>query len=552
MFSTMGWNSALAADTDIAACDEERLALDFEAENRRREGRYFTPAALVDLTFDLASPLVPARGPVAIIDPACGAGAFLAAGRRFLPSAALFGLELSGEIARRCQKRVSSAIVLQGDALRGGLHPLLTRIPRGAFEVWVGNPPYNGTSSLLKDASAYEAIRKLLPRKFSLPRGTSLRDDFAFFLLIAASRLRTRAGALAFVTSSTLLDSYLYSELRRSLLESLSLREVVDLGPGMFFGTRVRTCLTVWSSAPANDAARFLRRSPGHGQPFRASQLGPPILIRPRAPEWLLRSTTPEADSLDLGWRTGGETVSTLVPISFPGLKTRFDELLVDEEPRRLLDRLSDLLACPAGSLSGFADRHAIPGHCLPKLRMLKLEMEREPFSIDATKVRPFFRYAGSKHRGTIPSTARAYCYLDRRLIPRGDHRLRGEYDPHACLVKLVFNARELPLSASLLEESGCVHDHRHSRFAPLLVPSRLSKGSLALTRSGGALGSDVPNLSAKGLALASKWGSPLKVFRAVVGFINSQPVQEVWAPVYGTTRELPVPVGDWLKARNF
>src|SRR5690606_5979307 len=96
------------------------------------------------------------------------------------------------------------------------------------------------------DPEAYDRLRALLSEP--LPRGTSLRDDYAFFLLVAADRLSRQPGALAFITSATLLDAFLYAPLRRHLLKTLRLCAVELLPPGAFRGTRVRTCITVWRS----------------------------------------------------------------------------------------------------------------------------------------------------------------------------------------------------------------------------------------------------------------------------------------------------------------
>jgi hypothetical protein len=41
----------------------------------------------------------------------------------------------------------------------------------------------------------------------------------------------------------------------------------------------------------------------------------------------------------------------------------------------------------------------------------------RPPARADPRSVRPFHR-AGARHRGRLPPSARAHCYLDRRLIP--------------------------------------------------------------------------------------------------------------------------------------
>ncbi|MFZ5470488.1 MAG: N-6 DNA methylase [Myxococcota bacterium] len=499
------------------------MALPRESAERRRSGAYFTPAPLVRTVLEHAAHHVPAHERLAVVDPACGAGAFLAAAKQRFPQASLHGLELSPTSAATCRERVGFADVDVGDALRGGLDALLSRIPQGAFELWVGNPPYNGTSPVLADKQAYA---RLLPSDFSPPRGTSLRDDFAFFLLLAALRLQSRRGVLAFITSATLLDAFLYAPMREALLRKLHLREVIDLGAGAFANTKVKTCITVWTSpGPTRGTVRY------QGRGFADS-------FTPAGPEYLLRPTSTQAQALDDHWRATGEPLSQLVPVSFPGLKTRFDELLVDEDPQRLLARIGAFLAARPKELARFAQAHRIPDRHWEKLRTLHAQAPRKE-SAEAERVRPFFRYAGARHRGTLPPEARAYCYLDRRLIPRGDHRLRGAYDPHAGTVKLVFNTRELPLAAALLEEAGCVHDHRHARFAPLLVPERILTEGLGVTRRGNDFGPLVPNLSPRARGL----GEPLEVFRALVRFINSAQVQEVWAPAFGASRELPVPL---------
>ncbi|MFP2961507.1 class I SAM-dependent DNA methyltransferase [Myxococcus sp. 1LA] len=508
--------------------DEEKLVLQFPSLDRKAVGAFFTPAPLAERTLALALRHV-GEGPLTVVDPSCGAGAFLTAASRLRPGVRLCGLELDPEVARLCQARVPEAHVHAGDALRDGLAPVLATTPPDHMELWVGNPPYNGTSSVLKDPSTYARLRALLP--LALMPGTSLRDDFAFFLLVAAHRLATRPGALAFITPASFLDAFMYAPLRQSLLETLSLREVVDLGPGAFAGTQVRTCITVWSSLPGpHPAPRFERR--GLGQHFT-----------PEAPEWRLAPTAPEASALDARWRQSGEPLTRLVPVSLPGVKTRFDELLVDADPERLLTRVKDFAATPEEALPEFAKAHGLPDELMPKLRALKAG---PPLEVDASYVRPFYRYGGARHRGSVPPEARAYCYLDRRLVPRGDHRLRGPYDPHLGAVKLLFNVRELPLSAALLEDEGCVHDHRHARFAPLYVPQRLRDEGLGLTRSVKSrdeLGPLVPNLSPRGLEWAERLGGPLPAFRALVRFLNGPEVQGIWAPAFGASRVVPVPL---------
>ncbi len=506
------------------------------AEARRIRGEYFTPSPLVEAVLALAVPHV-GTGPLTVVDPACGDGAFLAAASRALPRARLHGLELDPAHAAAARRSAPGAHVLAADALRGGWDALVRTLPDDAEELWLGNPPYNGTSPLLRHASDYRSLRARLALDDALPRGTSLRDDYAFFLLLAAERLAARPGVLAWVTSATLLDAFLYAPLRRRLLDRLALREVVDLGAGIFPGTRVRTCITVWRSRHGPvPSPRFRTWAPGRG----SVETAPAHALAMDGPEWSLRPVPGEAARLDALWRATGEPLDVLVPVSCTGLKTRFDELLVDDDPDRLLARVDAFLR--ARHLGRFAREHGIPPGLLPKLRALR-RASGLPSRAEHAALRPFHRWAGARHRAGLPEESRAFCYLDRRLIPRGDHRLVGAFDPHAGDCKLVFNIRELPLAATVLEAPGCIPAHRHTRFAPLLVPERVRSEGTRAGRSDTPLGPPVPNLSPAGLAWAARIGGPRQAFRCIAAFLNSAEVLEIWAPAFGCSRVVPVPL---------
>jgi hypothetical protein len=504
---------------------EEARVEAFAGLDRKALGAYFTPVPIVRVLLDEVAPFVPTEKPT-IIDPACGAGALLSAAGERWPGANLWGVELSSEVARSCRDRLPNARVVTANALRDEWQPA-----PGPFELWIGNPPYNGTSSLLQDKATYRRLRALLPAQ--LPKGTSLRDDFAFFLLLAASRLETTDGALAFITPASWLDSYLYAPMRQAMLEKLSLRSVVHLGAGIFANTRLRTCITVWTHRRSGRAT------------YRELASASAETLHPKAPHWLFRPISDQAEILDATWRETGQPLTELVPFQFTGLKTRFDELLTDEDPKRLFERVRAFLEAAPRKLAEFALAHRVPAKTLSKLASLKASSGAD-VEADARFVRPFFRYAGAKHRDGIPPSAQSYCYLDRRLIPRGDHRLRGHYDPHAEPRKLIFNLRELPLAATVTDLPGCIHDHRHSRFAPLYVPQKVYEEGLESIRPGAKLGPPVLNLSAWGRDWVRSVEDPFRVFQAIAAFINSREVQEHWAPAFGPFAVIPIPKTRW------
>lgn len=492
--------------------DEEALAEARPAEERRALGAYFTPAAVVRQVLDWVAPFVPDRGPLRVVDPACGAGAFLAQAAQRFARARLEGWDVSaGSLAQATARLGARARLVHDDFLHAAVAPP-TRAP--AFTLFVGNPPFNGTSAQLGDGARW---RRLVERlQVAGPKGTSLREDYWFFLLRAAEELAARPGALAFITSATVIDAFQYAGARRALLDRLELRRVEPLPSGTFRGTKVETCVTVWTSARAGSQPTF------RGVPFDV-----------RGPSWALRPTSLDAEALDAAWRADGEPLTTLVPVSFPGLKLRFDELLADADPDRLLRRISELTTLAPRGVPAFCERWEIPPPARRKLELARAAAQN--LAVSERSVRPLLRFKGPKGFGPP-----AWCYLDRRLIPRGDHRLRGAYDPHVERRKLVFNVHELPLVAAYVDAPGCVTAWRHTRFAPARVPRRvLHEGLAVASRLSPAECADlVPNLSPRG----RRW-EKADPFRAIADFLQSDAVQRRWAPGLALERVVPVPL---------
>jgi hypothetical protein len=528
--------SHAAASLVDSAFDEEALARNLPQSTRRAKGIYFSPAPLVDAVVALASEWVAPRGAVSVIDPACGAGAFLAGARRAWPKAMLFGADISDAALQPCRERLSDARLVEGNSLTQEVEALWPALRKPSFEVWLGNPPFQGRSDLLDDPAR---LKLLLPAGLRMPKGTSLRDDYALFLLRAAERLREREGLLAYVTPSSLLDSYAYGPVREYLLSTLTLRHVVDLGRHVFADARVATCVTFFSSPHRRVKARYQSRETLEG-PFAREQLTAPLPVEPEAPQWVLRPKATSAEALDAKWREQGEPLDVLVPISLTGLKTRFEELWVASSREDLEERVRAFLGASSSQLADFAHAHAMSPAKVKKLRALKALDASVKFA--AENIWPFVGLSAPRAGSSLPVRDDGYCYLERRLIPRGDHRFRGLWNPHACPTKLVFNARERPLFAFVLEERACVPAFQHTRFAPLLVPRVLRDGGLRSVGKQAELDDEGPNLSPPGLEWAQGLGGPARAFERIAAFIASDEVQQVWAPAFATTRVLPIP----------
>lgn len=542
---------------DAARAAPDQLAAAYErlVPNRVAQGAFYTPRPLVLLAHRLvegalrAGDLAPES--TALVDPACGAGAFFA-----LPPARRYARRIGLD-------RDASALVLAAphadevrcaDAYTDGLLWLSERVRAlGRPVAVVGNPPYRGDSALLGTGRYREIRDALLPFAREVPLGRSLRDDYVLFFGVA-DRLVDAAGsgAISFVTSATFLSNYLYRPMRRHLLSRYRLVASVELGPGFFEDARVDTVLTVWlrdrraRRRPAFrrwDVAAQAEEGPGE----RALRLAlvEAAAESPAAAAWqearpfgealLLRVPDDRTASTLAQMAHRADPIGRVVAFSTPGLKTRFDELLVADHREELVERMRAFFSA-LGEPHAFAREWGIAAGHRAKLAALAEASSQNGARFDPAAIRPYIRYAGPRHRFGIPPSAMQFVYFDRRLIPRGDHRLRGEYDPHRGHPKLVFNVREVPLAAAVVAREGCVHDWRHARFAPLFVPV----GLLARGR-GGPTGPRVANLAPHWQRATDYLGGEERVFDFLCGVVNSALVQRVFAPWLGAAEEPPI-----------
>jgi len=175
--------------------------------------------------------------PRRVLDPACGAGAFLLAAADEAPGAALVGLDVDPGAVEACRTAVPAADVRLAD----GLDPLpadlvtgSTGEPAGAiagpgaaagFDLVVGNPPFLGQ---LRSATARdpEARRRLKARFGAVASGYV--DSAALFLLAGLDAVRP-GGRVVLIQPASVLGTADTGPLRAAVeerAEVLGLREV--------------------------------------------------------------------------------------------------------------------------------------------------------------------------------------------------------------------------------------------------------------------------------------------------------------------------------------
>lgn len=176
------------------------------------------------------------------------------------------GLELWAAAARKKQSSVLDRLTdfldehsadadlglrLEGEQLEAGVR-FIQIVKKGAYDIVVGNPPYQGTAKLAQAAWF----------KKHYPRGKA--DLYACFLERGLELARP-GGVSALLTMRGWMFLSQFQELREHLLKSYDLTVVADMGPGAFEdinGVVVSVSLaSLWRREPGN-TSRALQPSP--------------------------------------------------------------------------------------------------------------------------------------------------------------------------------------------------------------------------------------------------------------------------------------------------
>jgi hypothetical protein len=219
-------------------------------QSRKERGAYYTPSWLVDLVLDSTlTPLIGGAGEQAILrmrllDPACGAGAFLvAAGQRLAARLSqlrggsvaavkrsrrdvvrcLYGMDNDPVAVELCRAAIMQSLgadpgrrVVLGDGL-------LDEPPGGCgFDAVVGNPPYLNRLERLTEVDRATALRF----KDRFGQAARAYTDIAALFLLRAAQVTRRGGRVGLVLPQSVLGSRDSAGVRRAVSASGTLTDL--------------------------------------------------------------------------------------------------------------------------------------------------------------------------------------------------------------------------------------------------------------------------------------------------------------------------------------
>ena len=274
------------------------------SESRQRSGQFFTPRNATDLLAEAVEPKLGER----IIDPACGAGGFLASVVRFWRRAGhnsesvaeasrqLFGIEKDSYLARLARLHVSMLTrghpsVVCGDSLsfRSVDESLEGQMPfERQYDVVLTNPPF-GTKIVAATPDVLETF--LLGRRWRYDKADArwkptqaLRNRVppqVLFVERCLSLLRP-GGRLGVVLPESLLSNKTYRFVVEYLLTESTVSAVVGMPEALFKtsgkgGTHTKTCLVVavkgGSASGRREGSIFMAEARWCGKDSRARKI---------------------------------------------------------------------------------------------------------------------------------------------------------------------------------------------------------------------------------------------------------------------------------------
>lgn len=441
-----GYNAGV--DSAIELSDAERAAWRsavqrderVRAVRRRAQGIVHTPPVLARCVAQLADRALRERlglaggvgdPELALIDPACGPGAFLAAALAVAAERGDANGEASGRVPAavigydRDRRAIAAARAALGPAVADAGWPCELVVAdtlsacqpaqlsaRTAAVCVIGNPPWIGRAqaapapwmrTLLADFERDAEGAPLNERKLGV-----LADAYVRFLRwsLEVARLARRGAVIALVTNGSYLDGPVHRGLRAMLLRELDELSVYDLGGNALlarsgerddnvFGVRPQVAILIATrrgreqrpSAVRNGELRYVRlfgtiadKLERLGEAARDDGALAPLATA--APLYRLVPTARVGDEY-AGW----PALPDLMPFHREGVQTNRDAVVVDVDRGRLLARMHAFAAGRTGAELAVAWK-ALP-HYDPERarRMVAAALERDPQA--STWIRP-------------------------------------------------------------------------------------------------------------------------------------------------------------------
>lgn len=176
-----------------------------QRQHHRATGAYYTHPAVVSYMLNRARLYQP--GAEAVIDPACGAGAFLHGARAALGNVRLTGLDSDPQALQLCRAGLPEADLHQLDALLESFS--------GGFDLCIGNPPYISSGlrgSVARDPGLTRRLRRRYPASAEYKLNT-----YPLFVERGLELLRA-GGVLGYILPDSFLTGRYFARLRQLLL----------------------------------------------------------------------------------------------------------------------------------------------------------------------------------------------------------------------------------------------------------------------------------------------------------------------------------------------
>lgn len=249
--------------------------------------------------------------------------------------------------------------------------------------VVLGNPPYNGFAGMAIDEERELSNAYRTTKRVRSPEGQGLNDLYIRFFRTAERRIaeRTGKGVVCFITNHSWLDGRSFTGMRERYLDVFDKVRIDCLNgdirrggttpdgepdpsvfstkysAGISVGTAIATLIRAAEHKPTTTVS--IRQLWGHAKRERLLETAETTpdelyqIIVPSLPHGL-----PFVDVEDNRHWFEWPALPDLFPVSFPGVKTSRDALVVDVDLDRLRLRMADYFD-PSVSYNQFATRHS-------------------------------------------------------------------------------------------------------------------------------------------------------------------------------------------------